>query len=191
MAKNKSPSNILYVLAIFLCALLCAGIGVGAYLTEGFQKPLEIIGETKTFASIDGVELTSSSVLPESEALRIDIVGEYTINIIRNIDVDFDFKLDGALMRFSGIKDFSKAFEVVQETDYFTLNTKQRTLEEILEAMFPGQTASKLPEILEIKGLFILQIFGVEKSLSITLNCIDVTYKPIENITLDKTEIVF
>lgn len=182
---------------IVLLMILGAGIGVVAYFTNGFdfssgQKPAPDDPDDEPFVlelTAGGEKLTSESVLPKGVELRIDVnAEEFTVEILPNSKASFDFRHNGALVKFPYIDgDFNDAFEVAVSDGYFTMNTANRSMESILEAFYSGEDVTDISALDETEAYFILRVFGNGKTFELPL----AGFYEILHITLDKTEIIF
>lgn len=206
-----SNTNKTLVTLIALLLLMCVGIGLLAYFTNGFDfsdTPGTTNSDDQTdpsdpdasgdpqlpsgdgwLAALKGKELTTESVLPEDPALRIDInATEFTVEILPNANATFDFRHNGALVKFPYIDgNFNDVFEVTVSDGYFTMNTANRSMEIILEAFYPGEDVTDISALDETEAYFILRVSGNGETIEIPLT----GFYEFIKIELDKTEIIF
>ena len=108
---------------IVLLMILGAGIGVVAYFTNGFdfsetQSPADpddqLQGDYELVLTVNGEQLSVDSELPKEVELRIDVnAEEFTVEILPNGNVSFDFRHNGTLLKFPYIEgNFNEAFGV-------------------------------------------------------------------------------
>lgn len=193
---------------IVLLLLMCVGIGLFAYFTNGFDfsdtpgttTPDDPDDSSDTddpqlpagddwLAALNGEELTGESVLPGDPALRIDVNAEdFTVEILPNGNATFDFRHNGALVKFPYIEgSFNEAFDVDLGEGFFTVDTDNRSMTEILSAFYTGEEITDVTALDGETAYFILRISTGEKTLEIPLT----GFYEYLKIELDKTEIIF
>lgn len=177
---------------IILLSLLCIGIGLFAYFTDGFDfsegmsSPDPASGALTV--SVNGQTLSPDSALPEESALRFDVnADEFTAEVLPG-SATFDFRHNGALVKFPYLDgNFNDAFEVTVSDGYFTMNTTNRSMESILEAFYPGEDVTDISTLDESAAYFILRVSGNGETIEIPLT----GFYEFMKIELDKTEIIF
>ena len=143
------------VIGVILVLLLLAGIVAVIYrFTNGFNE------DFKTFyVEYDGKQiLTSDSelILEPGETNRFDVkytfdtgqseVKDYSVEIVPNVEKDFEYTVNGEPYLFSRAGDLSAAFSLNKQESYFELTLQEdMTLQSILEAVYPGQQV-EVPE---------------------------------------------
>lgn len=183
---------------IVLLMILGAGIGVVAYFTNGFdfsetQSPADPDdkpqGSGELVLTINGERLSVDSELPKEVELRINVnAEEFTVEILPNNNVSFDFRHNGTLVKFPYIEgNFNEAFDVELGDGYFTMNAALRSMEMILEGFYPGEEISDITALDYAQDYFILRVSGNGEMFELPL----AGFYEILHITLDKTEIVF
>lgn len=183
---------------IVLLMILGAGIGVVAYFTNGFdfsetQSPADPDdkpqGSGELLLTMNGEQLSVDSELPKEVELRIDVnAEEFTVEILPNNNVSFDFRHNGTLVKFPYIEgNFNEAFDVELGDGYFTMNAALRSMEMILEGFYPGEEISDITALDYAQDYFILRVSGNGEMFELPL----AGFYEILHITLDKTEIVF
>lgn len=183
---------------IVLLMILGAGIGVVAYFTNGFdfsetQSPADPDdkpqGSGELVLTVDGERLSVDSELPKEVELRIDVnAEEFTVEILPNNNVSFDFRHNGTLVKFPYIEgNFNEAFDVELGDGYFTMNAALRSMEMILEGFYTGEEISDITALDYAQDYFILRVSGNGEMFELPL----AGFYEILHITLDKTEIVF
>ena len=206
-----SNTNKTLVTLIALLLLMCVGIGLLAYFTNGFDfsdTPGTTNSDDQTdpsdpdtpddpqlpsvddwLAALNGKELTTESVLPEDPALRIDInATEFTVEILPNASATFDFRHNGALVKFPYVDgSFNEAFGVEFGDRFFTVNTANRSMTEVLSGFYSGEDITDVTTLNDETAYFILRISADGKTLEIPL----AGFYEFLKIELDKTEIVF
>ena len=206
-----SNTNKTLVTLIALLLLMCVGIGLLAYFTNGFDfsdTPGTTNSDDQTdpsnpdppddpqlpsgdgwLAALNGKELTTESVLPEDPALRIDInATDFTVEILPNTNATFDFRHNGALVKFPYIDgSFNEAFGVEFGDRFFTVNTANRSMTEVLSGFYSGEEITDVTTLNDETAYFILRISTDGKTLEIPL----AGFYEFLKIELDKTEIVF
>lgn len=177
---------------IILLFLLCIGIGLFAYFTDGFDfsegvPSHDSVSGTLT-VSVNGQSLSPDSALHEESALRFDVnADEFTVEVLPG-SATFDFRHNGALVKFPYIDgNFNDAFEVTVSDGYFTMNTANRSMESILEAFYPGEDVTDISALDETAAYFILRVSGNGETVEIPLT----GFYEFIKIELDKTEIIF
>lgn len=174
-----------------IIVIICLGVALGtvAYFTNGYTT-LNINSNTNPIITIKGAELTRNTILPESEALRIDCAEKFTVKVLPVLGINFDFRVDGVLDGFK-FQDYTNAFNVQVYDGYFTINTTRRLMPEVLQAAFPGKTITEVPEGNKAESLFVLSIETESNILNIELKGIGLLYTPVTGVEIDKSEIIF
>lgn len=132
---NKLAKSLLIIDAILLGA---AGLfGFIGYMTNGYESAAPM------YIKSDAGVVSSSLALPQGEELGVRVMGtgmkkapEYQIVIIPNADNDFTFRADGAVHRFTELKNLNDAFELKTEAGQFKLQCK--AMPELLSAYYDG-----------------------------------------------------
>ena len=143
------------VIGVILVLLLLAGIVAVIYrFTNGFNE------DFKTFyVEYDGKQiLTSDSelILESGETNRFDVkytfdtgqseVKDYSVEIVPNVEKDFEYTVNGEPYLFSRAGDLSAAFSLNKQEGYFELTLQEdMTLQSVLEAVHSGQQV-EVPE---------------------------------------------
>ena len=143
------------VIGVILVLLLLAGIVAVIYrFTNGFNE------DFKTFyVEYDGKQiLTSDSelILESGETNRFDVkytfdtgqseVKDYSVEIVPNVEKDFEYTVNGEPYLFSRAGDLSAAFSLNKQESYFELTLQEdMTLQSVLEAVHSGQQV-EVPE---------------------------------------------
>lgn len=177
---------------IILLSLLCIGIGLFAYFTDGFDfsegAPSYDPSSDALTVSVNGQTLSPDSALPEESALRFDVnADEFTVEVLPG-SATFDFRHNGALVKFPYVDgNFNDAFEVTVSDGYFTMNTVNRSMESVLEAFYPGEDVTDISALDESAAYFVLRISGNGETVEIPLT----GFYEFMKVELDKTEIIF
>lgn len=143
------------VIGVILVLLLLAGIVAVIYrFTNGFNE------DFKTFyVEYDGKQiLTSDSelILEPSETNRFDVkytfdtgqseVKDYSVEIVPNVEKDFEYTVNGEPYLFSRAGDLSAAFELNKQDSYFEFTLQEdMTLQSVLASVHSGQQV-EVPE---------------------------------------------
>lgn len=183
---------------IVLLVILCGGVGLVAYFTNGFdfsetQSPADPDdkpqGSGELLLTMNGEQLSVDSELPKEVELRIDVNAEkFTVEILPNGNASFDFRHNGSLVKFPYIEgNFNEAFGVEISDRYFTMNAALRSMEMILEGFYPGEEISDITVLDYAQDYFILRVSGNGETFELPL----AGFYEILHITIDKTEIVF
>lgn len=183
---------------IVLLMILGAGIGVVAYFTNGFdfsetQSPADPDdkpqGSGELLLTMNGEQLSVDSELPKEVELRIDVnAEEFTVEILPNNNVSFDFRHNGTLVKFPYIEgNFNEAFGVEIGDGYFTMNAALCSMEMILEGFYTGEEISDITALDYAADYFVLRVSGNGKTFELPFS----GFYEILHIMLDKTEIVF
>ena len=143
------------VIGVILVLLLLAGIVAVIYrFTNGFNE------DFKTFyVEYDGKQiLTSDSelILESGETNRFDVkytfdtgqseVKDYSVEIVPNVEKDFEYTVNGEPYLFSRAGDLSAAFELNKQDSYFEFTLQEdMTLQSVLASVHSGQQV-EVPE---------------------------------------------
>lgn len=193
--KINTVAKVLSYLAIVLA--LVAAVGAIVYFTNGFTSDFKTfyiaVDGKDVLVNTDGYELspdkeTVVDVKYTFDKLNSDISG-YSLTVSANTDKekDFAFTVDGETHNFSGEKDLSKGFDIVQNETSFTIKPKG-DLDVILANVHEGQEVSPCGEN-TYEDMFVLTVTSYNEEAKIILK-FTVPYG-IKSITLDKEVIVF
>ena len=188
------------VAIIVLIIILGVGVGLLAYFTDGFDfsdivptdpsdpadKPQDV---EDLILTVDGEELTAETELPKREDLRIDVNSdEFTVEILPNSSSTFDFRHNGALVKFPYIEgNFNEAFNVEIGDGYFTMNAALRSMEMILEGFYPGEEISDITVLDYSEDYFMLRVSGNGETFELPIS----GFYEVLHITLDPSEVIF
>lgn len=189
--KFASFIGVLIILAILF------GIGYFVYVFTG-----EFSTDFKTFyVEVDGVKYVKdgNNLSFTEEKTRIDV--HYTFEKVQSTKLsfhyeilpagaDFNFTVDGEKVSWLNVGGLDKAFDAKSDEDGVTLNCVNKTVLDVLQAVYPDSQID-LPEIDEKQSLYKIILMSEDKRASISLSFSTYQVPVIETITLDKTQITF
>ncbi|MCQ2386544.1 MAG: hypothetical protein MJ078_07745, partial [Clostridia bacterium] len=152
---------ILYVAILLIIAFV---IGFFAFFTNGFSEDYKsfyvIVDNERILSSKSGLTFEKGTPVEVQVRYALAEIGDkksgYSIEIVPNEQYDFDFTVDGEVMSFGSIRDFKNGFTVTEQENSFTIAPKG-SLQDILEALYPGKTIEYSASSLESgKDMFTL-----------------------------------
>ena len=196
-SKAKMTAGKIISLAVVLL-LIIAAVGFAAYFSNGFTS------EFKTFY----VECNGEKILNDKDYYEMSANEEYCFDVKYLFDVgskenklgyhvkilphttketNFDFTADGKTYNYGAEGELTKAFEIEQADEYFTLKAA-KTVKGVLEAVYPNKTII-VPELKSKTPYFALVVSSEDYSAEITIAFASVV--AVEGVTLDPDHIVF
>lgn len=179
---------LLIILIVLLLALI-VGVIVAAVKTNGF-KDMEALspGNSTLTLTINGEELTSSSDIPKRKDLRIYVnIDDFAVTIVPGSS-SFDFRHNGALVKFPYVDaDFNAAFGVELHDGYFTIDGTMRSISAVLSNVFSGEEITDVSAVDEDAAYFVLRVSAGGQTIEIPITDF-YTYLSVE---LDREEIIF
>ena len=143
------------IIGIILVLLLVAGlVAVIHKFTNGFNE------DFKTFyVEHEGKQILSENsemTFTKGKTHRFDVkytfdtqqseARDYSVEIVPNVEKDFEYTVDGETYLYSKAGDLSAAFALNKQDSYFAITLREdMTLQSVLEAIHPGQQV-KVPE---------------------------------------------
>ena len=194
--KAKMTVGRIISLAVVLL-LIIAAVGFAAYFSNGFTS------EFKTFY----VECNGEKILNDKDYYEMSANEEYRFDVKYLFDVgskenklgyhvkilphttketNFDFTADGKTYNYGAEGELTKAFEIEQADEYFTL--KAPTVKDVLEAVYPNKTII-VPDLKSKTPYFALVVSSEDYSASITIAFASVV--AVTGVTIDSDHIVF
>ena len=188
------------VIGIILVLLLVAGLVAVIYkFTNGFNE------DFKTFyVEYDGEQILSENsamTFTEGKTHRFDVkytfdtgqteARDYSVEIVPNVEKDFEYTVDGETYLYSKAGDLSAAFALNKQDSYFAITLREdMTIQSVLETVYPGQQV-EVPETAADENPFpytlIVSSYNGNVSYRIAFDLgTDVT-----GITLDPSQIIF
>lgn len=195
---SKRTSSFVRVISyIFIVLLLVAIIGAIVYFTNGFTTDFTtfyvVIDGEDVLASKGGYCISTDIPLEVQVKYTMAFVNEdlsgYSLELRKKSGVRFEYFVDGVSFDYEGKIDLSNCFEITQNDSSFSVVSKAECLKDMLQLVYPDQEIYISDDVLtSLNGdLFSLTIYSYNKESSIT---IDFSFA-IQNVLLDKTEIVF
>ena len=180
------------IILITLLLIIGVLIGVLAYYTHGFsdwtfgeeQKPS--IGRLSLF--VNGNKYAQGDTLPFDNDVKIEVEGvsDYSVEIVPG-NVSFDFRHNGALVKFPYIEgNFNNAFDVTVENNIISVSG-QRSIQKVMQAIYPGEEIADISAIDKDAVYFIVRITGDGQTVELPIN----GFYAWMSIELDKPEIIF
>ena len=196
-SKGQTAAKVIGV--ILVLALLAGLVAVLYKFTNGFNE------DFKTFYVEHNGEqiLTTDSelVFEPGKTNRFDVkytfdtgqseTKDYSVEIVPNVEKDFEYTVDGETYLYSKAGDLSAAFALNKQDSYFAITLREdMTLQSVLEAIHPGQQV-EVPENASDGNPFpyalIISSYNGNVSYRIAFNLgADVT-----GITLEPSQIIF
>ena len=102
-------------------------------------------------------------------------------------ETNFDFTADGKTYNYGAEGELTKAFEIEQADEYFTLKAT-KTVKGVLETLYPNKTII-VPELKSKTPYFALVVSSEDYSAEITIAFVSVV--AVTGVTLDPDHIVF
>ena len=151
-SKGQTAAKVIGV--ILVLALLAGLVAVLYKFTNGFNE------DFKTFYVEHNGEqiLTTDSelVFEPGKTNRFDVkytfdtgqseMKDYSVEIVPNVEKDFEYTVDGETYLYSKAGDLSVAFALNKQDSYFAITLREdMTLQSVLEAIHPGQQV-EVPE---------------------------------------------
>lgn len=188
------------VIGIILVLLLVAGLVAVIYkFTNGFNE------DFKTFyVEHDGEQILSENsamTFTEGKTHRFDVkytfdtgqteARDYSVEIVPNVEKDFEYTVDGETYLYSKAGDLSAAFALNKQDSYFAITLREdMTIQSVLETVYPGQQV-EVPETAADENPFpytlIVSSYNGNVNYHIAFNLgADVT-----GITLEPSQIIF
>ena len=195
-SKAKMTAGKIISLAVVLL-LIIAAVGFAAYFSNGFTS------EFKTFY----VECNGEKILNDKDYYEMSANEEYCFDVKYLFDVgskenklgyhvkilphttketNFDFMADGKTYNYGAEGELTKAFEIEQADEYFTL--KAPTVKGVLETLYPNKTII-VPDLKSKTPYFALVVSSEDYSAEITIAFASVI--AVTGVTLDPDHIVF
>ena len=151
-SKGQTAAKVIGV--ILVLALLAGLVAVLYKFTNGFNE------DFKTFYVEHNGEqiLTTDSelVFEPGKTNRFDVkytfdtgqseMKDYSVEIVPNVEKDFEYTVDGETYLYSKAGDLSAAFVLNKQDSYFAITRREdMTIQSVLEAIHPGQQV-EVPE---------------------------------------------
>lgn len=195
--KTKMTAGRVVSIALVLLLIILA-VGFAAYFSNGFTSDL------KTFY----VECNGEKILNDKDYYEMTANQEYRFDVKYLFDVgnkenklgyhvqvlpyttketNFDFQVDGKTYNYGAEGELTKAFEIEQGDDYFTLKSI-KTVKGVLEALYPNKPVV-VPELKSKTPYFALVVSSEDYSASITIAFASVV--AVTGVTIDSDHIVF
>ena len=190
-SKAKMTAGKIISLAVVLL-LIIAAVGFAAYFSNGFTS------EFKTFY----VECNGEKILNDKDYYEMSANEEYCFDVKYLFDVgskenklgyhvkilphttketNFDFTADGKTYNYGAEGELTKAFEIEQADEDFTVKG-------VLETLYPNKTII-VPELKSKTPYFALVVSSEDYSAEITIAFVSVV--AVTGVTLDPDHIVF
>ena len=194
-SKGQTAAKVIGV--ILVLALLAGLVAVLYKFTNGFNE------DFKTFYVEHNGEqiLTTDSelVFEPGKTNRFDVkytfdtgqseMKDYSVEIVPNVEKDFEYTVDGETYLYSKAGDLSAAFALNKQATYFEITLREdMTIQSVLETVHPGQQV-KVPETAADVFPYVLCISSYNGNVSYRIAFglgAEVT-----GITLDPPSIVF
>ena len=133
-----------FLTGIFTAAIII--VAVALFIRFGMNQGL-ILDPTKHLTVTYGeIEYTTGAknvaVLPPSGEVHFEVKNTskngYTVEILPNVTTatDFEYKISGMTRKYSDVGDMSKAFDLIQKDDFFTMSGRSLFASELLSDVF-------------------------------------------------------
>lgn len=201
MASKKKKNTAVTVISCILLVLVVLGaVGLLLRFTNGFTEDFKsfylvhdgerILNKQNQLLLGTGEE-QSFEVHYTFEAVMDNPPNGYSVRIVprATAETDFEFTVDGAKYLYSGEKDLTKAFDIVEDEDFFTLTIPHDlNMRKVLEALYPGQTVT-VPDVLDREEYYytlVVTSYNEKSEIRIDFRF----YTEVESVTLDQSGIV-
>lgn len=195
--KTKMTAGRVVSIALVLLLIISA-VGFAAYFSNGFTSDL------KTFY----VECNGEKILNDKDYYEMTANQEYRFDVKYLFDVgnkenklgyhvqvlpyttketNFDFQVDGKTYNYGAEGELTKAFEIEQADDYFTLKSI-KTVKGVLETLYPNKTVV-VPELKSKTPYFALVVSSEDYSVEIKIAFVSLV--AVEGVIIDPDHIVF
>ena len=194
-SKGQTAAKVIGV--ILVLALLAGLVAVLYKFTNGFNE------DFKTFYVEHNGEqiLTTDSelVFEPGKTNRFDVkytfdtgqseMKDYSVEIVPNVEKDFEYTVDGETYLYSKAGDLSSAFSLKKQKSYFEITLREdMSVQSVLETVHPGQQV-KVPENAADVFPYVLCISSYNGNVSYRI-AFDIG-TDVTGITLDPPGIVF
>lgn len=195
--KGNVLSLVVYLLVFLFVVALIVGV---IYYTNGLTTDF-----TAFYVQVDGKDVLKNAggyVISPAQSMRIDVkytwafasqdLGGYSYEITANpnVDLDFDFTVDGETMSFQGELDWTKCFLIEEDDDGFSIRAKSGWVQGMLPYAFPDKTVTVDKDAdYYVDDMFLLTVYSYDKDASITIKFTVVPVATVVNV--DNEEIVF
>ena len=136
--KNKTNTAVKVISAVLLVLLVLGAVGLLLRFTNGFTEDFKTFYLTHNDEQI--LNAQNEMVLDTGKEQRFDVhytfetvmdnaPSGYSVKIVPKAteETDFEFTVDGDKYLYSGEKDLTKAFDLVEDEDFFTLTSPPRS----------------------------------------------------------------
>ncbi len=186
-------SKALAIISIILGVILVAGFAFGVYVlfeaTDCFKsKPTDfwVIADGKRFNADNDIVLSNSSVDVRYLVGWLSRKQGYTYKIVPTGN-DFGFTVNGNVCNWLGIKDLTKAFEIKERADGFTIKAYDKKLSDVLQVVC-SNCDIVMPTLAEDSFCFKLIVTSADgKSIALTFRCT----VAVDGIELNPPTIIF
>lgn len=179
-----------FIIIISLLVITAFLIGIVAYFTDGFVEWNFSIpgGETPLGTlrvKVNG-EAYNGAALVDYATIEVLSEKEFNVEIVPG-NVSFDFRHNGALVKFPYIEgNFNNAFDVTVENNIISVSG-QRSIQKVMQAIYPGEEIADISAIDKDAVYFIVRITGDGQTVELPIN----GFYAWMSIELDKPEIIF
>ena len=188
------------VIGIILVLLLVAGLVAVIYkFTNGFNE------DFKTFyVEHDGEQILSENsamTFTEGKTHRFDVkytfdtgqteARDYSVEIVPNVEKDFEYTVDGETYLYSKAGDLSAAFALNKQDSYFAITLREdMTIQSVLETVYPGQQV-EVPETAADENPFPYMLIVSSYNGNVSYRIAFDLGTDVTGITLDPSQIIF
>ncbi len=117
---------------------------------------------------------------------------DYTVKIVPNTDIDFEYTVDDKVYKYSKIKDLSTAFYLTKQPTYFEFTIiENMSIESIISTQYSGKTVEVDVAALQ-NSLYPYKLVISSYNESVTYNIsFGIPGVKVTSVVLDKTSIVY
>lgn len=175
--KQQEIVIIAITVAVLLVVAAVITTVAGVY-TEGFKHDFSHIyvsvGKTKYLSDADIV--LGNAQFDVHFVLKKNV--GYTVKVLPTGE-DFLYSLDGAWMSYaSALEDVTKAFDIELGDDSFIIRCRQKSMQEVLEAIYPDSTVHIQDNDIDSSARFKLVVTAGDgsQSIALTFRCLHRIY---------------
>ena len=199
-SKKKKNTAVAVISCVLLVLIVLGAVGLLLRFTNGFTEAFksfylvhddEQILNAQNQMVLDTGKEQSFEVHYTFESVMDNPPNGYSVKIVPRATkaTDFEFTVDGNKYLYSGEKDLTKAFGIVEDEDFFTLTIPHDlNMRKVLEALYPGQTVT-VPDTLDGEEYYytlVVTSYNEKSEIRIDFRF----YTEVESVTLDQSGIV-
>lgn len=199
-SKKKKNTAVAVISCVLLVLIVLGAVGLLLRFTNGFTEAFksfylvhddEQILNAQNQMVLDTGKEQSFEVHYTFESVMDNPPNGYSVKVVPRATktTDFEFTVDGNKYLYSGEKDLTKAFGIVEDEDFFTLTIPHDlNMRKVLEDLYPGQTVT-VPDTLDGEEYYytlVVTSYNEKSEIRIDFRF----YTEVESVTLDQSGIV-